>query len=108
MHTIMGVNLWESLTKCLKEIGIEHCYSYPRIPKTYKYATVYGNVERVIKIIEEELWFIEGIDYTIDHLNSLLEKHIEKYNFVRPHFSLGYIKPAEVAYKYTTVYVFTM
>ncbi|MFP3158789.1 MAG: hypothetical protein RXR65_03355 [Hydrogenobaculum sp.] len=29
--------------KYLKEIGIEHYYSYPRIPKTYKYATVYGN-----------------------------------------------------------------
>jgi len=24
----------------LKEIGIEHYYSYPRTPKTYKYATV--------------------------------------------------------------------
>jgi len=43
-------------------------YSYPRTLKTYKYATVYGNVERVIRTIEEELWFIEGIDYTIDHL----------------------------------------
>jgi len=89
--------------KYLKEIGIEHYYSYPRTPKTYKYATVYGNVERVIRTIEEELWFIEGIDYTIDHLNSLLEKYIEKYNFVRPHCSLGYRTPAEVAYKYATV-----
>ncbi|MFP3159629.1 MAG: transposase, partial [Hydrogenobaculum sp.] len=62
-----------------------------------------GNVERVIRTIEEELWFIEGIDYTIDHLNSLLEKYIEKYNFVRPHCSLGYRTPAEVAYKYATV-----
>ena len=65
--------------KYLQEIGIEHYYSYPRTPKTN------GNVERVIRTIEEELWFIEGIDYTIDHLNSLLEKYIEKYNFVRPH-----------------------
>jgi hypothetical protein len=44
-----------------------------------------------------------------------LEKYIEKYNFVRPtslpwftsmprfHYSLGYIIPAEVAYKYATV-----
>jgi len=38
-----------------------------------------------------------------------LEKHIEKYNFVRPtslprfHCSLGYRTPAEVAYKYATV-----
>jgi len=38
-----------------------------------------------------------------------LEKHIEKYNFVRPtsmpwfHCSLGYRIPAEVAYKYATV-----
>ena len=29
---------------------------------------------------------------------SLLEKYIEKYNFVRPHCSLGYRTPAEVAY----------
>jgi len=40
---------------------------------------------------------------------SLLEKYIEKYNFVRPtslprfHCSLGYRTPAEVAYKYATV-----
>ena len=40
---------------------------------------------------------------------SLLEKYIEKYNFVRPtslprfHCSLGYRTPAEVTYKYTTV-----
>jgi len=27
--------------KYLQEIGIEHYYSYPRTPKTYKYATVY-------------------------------------------------------------------
>ncbi|MFP3158427.1 MAG: integrase core domain-containing protein [Hydrogenobaculum sp.] len=32
-----------------------------------------------------------------------MEKYIEKYNFVRPHYSLGYRTPAEVAYKYTTV-----
>jgi hypothetical protein len=29
--------------KYLKEIGTEHYYSYPRTPKTYKYATVNGN-----------------------------------------------------------------
>ncbi|MFP3159467.1 MAG: hypothetical protein RXR65_06860 [Hydrogenobaculum sp.] len=29
--------------KYLKEIGIEHYYSCPKTPKTYKYATVYGN-----------------------------------------------------------------
>ena len=63
--------------------------------KTHKY---FNSLERVIRTIEEELWFIEGIDYTIDHLNSLLEKYIEKYNFVRPHCSLGYRTPAEVAY----------
>jgi transposase InsO family protein len=27
-----------------------------------------------------------------------LKKYIEKYNFVRPHCSLGYRTPAEVAY----------
>jgi len=67
-----------------------------------------ANVERVIRTsmprftIEEELWFIEGIEYSIDHLNNLLRKYIEKYNFVRPHYetvadlSLGYMTPAEV------------
>jgi len=64
--------------KYLKEIGIEHYYSYPRTPKTYKYATVYVNVERVIRTIEEELWFIESIDYTIDHLRAVV-----------PHFTYG-------------------
>ncbi|WP_237698631.1 MULTISPECIES: transposase [unclassified Hydrogenobaculum] len=34
---------------------------------------------------------------------SLLKKYIEKYNFVRPHCSLGYRTPAEVAYRYATV-----
>jgi len=37
--------------KYLKEIGIEHYYSYPRTPKTN------SNVERVIRTIEEELWY---------------------------------------------------
>ena len=46
-------------------------YSYPRTPKTN------GNVERVIRTIEEELWFIEGINYTIDHLRAVV-----------PHFTL--------------------
>ena len=58
--------------KYLKEIGIEHYYSYPRTPKTN------GNVERVIRTIEEELWFIESIDYTIDHLRAVV-----------PHFTYG-------------------
>ena len=31
------------------------------------------------------------------HTN-LLEKYIEKYDFVRPNYSLGYRTPAEVAY----------
>jgi len=35
---------------------------------------------------------------------SILKKYIEKYNFVRPHCSLGYRTPAEVAYKHVTVY----
>ena len=47
-------------------------YSYQRTPKTN------GNVERVIRTIEEELWFIEGIDYTIDHLRAVV-----------PHFTYG-------------------
>jgi Integrase core domain. len=98
VQTDNGSEFMGEFDKYLKEIGIEHYYSYPRTPKTYKYATVYGNVERVIRTIEEELWFIEGIDYTIDHLNSLLKKYIEKYNFVRPHYSLGYRTPAELAY----------
>jgi len=34
---------------------------------------------------------------------SLLKKYIEKYDFVRPHCSLGYRTPAEVAYRYATV-----
>ena len=78
VQTDNGSEFMGEFDKYLKEIGIEHYYSYPRTPKTN------GNVERVIRTIEEELWFIEGIDYTIDHLNSLLEKYIEKYNFVRP------------------------
>jgi Transposase and inactivated derivatives, IS30 family len=92
VQTDNGSEFMGEFDKYLKEIGIEHYYSYPRTPKTN------GNVERVIRTIEEELWFIEGIDYTIDHLNSLLKKYIEKYNFVRPHCSLGYRTPAEVAY----------
>jgi hypothetical protein len=32
-----------------------------------------------------------------------LKKYIEKYDFVRPHCSLGYRTPAEVAYRYATV-----
>ena len=92
VQTDNGSEFMGEFDKYLQEIGIEHYYSYPRTPKTN------GNVERVIRTIEEELWFIEGIDYTIDHLNSLLKKYIEKYNFVRPHYSLGYRTPAEVAY----------
>ncbi|MFP3158150.1 MAG: hypothetical protein RXR65_00035 [Hydrogenobaculum sp.] len=38
-----GSEFMEEFDKYLKEIGIEHYYSYPRTPETYKYATVYGN-----------------------------------------------------------------
>jgi len=85
VQTDNGSEFMGEFDKYLKEIGIEHYYSYPRTPKTN------GNVERVIRTIEEELWFIEGIDYTIDHLNSLLKKYIEKYNFVRPQVCHGFI-----------------
>jgi len=80
------------LDKYLSNIEIEHYYSYPRTPKTN------GNVERVIRTIEEELWFIEGIDYHVDHLNALLRRYIDKYNFVRPHYALGYRAPGKLVY----------
>ncbi|GAB6078483.1 integrase core domain-containing protein [Hydrogenobaculum acidophilum] len=84
--------------KYLNEIGIEHYYSYPRTPTSMPRNKTNGNVERVIRTIEEELWFIEGVDYPIDHLNNLLRKYIDKYNFIRPHWALDYRTPGEVAY----------
>ena len=46
-----GSEFMGEFDKYLKEIGIEHYYSYPRTPKTN------SNVERVIRTIEEELWY---------------------------------------------------
>jgi transposase InsO family protein len=92
IQTDNGTEFMGEFEGYLREIGIEHYYSYPRTPKTN------ANVERVIRTIEEELWFIEGTEYPIDYLNNLLRKYIEKYNFVRPHYALGYMTPAEVAY----------
>ncbi|GAB6078603.1 hypothetical protein JCM8795_12890 [Hydrogenobaculum acidophilum] len=34
----------------------------------------------------------------IDYLNTLLKKYLDKYNFVRHHFALGYRTPVEIAY----------
>ncbi len=85
--------------KYLDEISIEtsiprnHYYSYPRTPTSMPRNKTNGNVERVIRTIEEELWFIEGVDYPIDHLNNLLRKYIDKYNFIRPHRALDYRTP---------------
>ncbi|MCW4573349.1 hypothetical protein OOJ74_04940 [Venenivibrio stagnispumantis] len=39
-------------------------YSYPRSPKTN------ANVERVIRTIEEDLWFIEGLDFYTKEMNN--------------------------------------
>ena len=40
VQTDNGSEFMGEFDKYLKEIGIEHYYSYPRTPKTYKYATV--------------------------------------------------------------------
>ncbi|MEJ5172736.1 MAG: integrase core domain-containing protein [Hydrogenothermaceae bacterium] len=58
-----------------------------------------ANVERVIRTIEEELWFIEGTNYEIEELNRMLQKYIRVYNFKRPHYSLGYKTPADLFFE---------
>ncbi len=76
----------------LRKEGIEHYFSYPKSPKTN------SNVERLIRTIEEELWLIEGLDCFIGELNRKLRKYLRIYNFIRPHYALGFKTPAEVAY----------
>ncbi|MDO3651316.1 helix-turn-helix domain-containing protein [Nocardia mangyaensis] len=62
VQTDNGSEFLGEFDKYLKEEGIEHYFSYPNSPKTN------ANVERLIRSIEEELWLIEGTDYTIDEL----------------------------------------
>ncbi len=38
------------------------------------------------------------MEYTINEINKKLRKYIRKYNFIRPHHSLGYKKPADIVY----------
>ncbi len=90
VQTDNGSEFLGEFDKYLNEIGIEHYFSYPRSPKTN------GNVERLIRTIEEELWLTEGMEYTIDEMNKKLRKYIRKYNFIRPYHSLGYKKPADI------------
>jgi len=92
VQTDNGSEFLGEFNKYLNEIGVEHYYSYPRSPKTN------ANVERVIRTIEEELWFIEGLDFEIDELNKKLMRYIRIYNFIRPHHALGYRRPADLAY----------
>nr|WP_281169355.1 integrase core domain-containing protein [Sulfurihydrogenibium subterraneum] len=49
--------------------------------------------------MEEELWLIEKMEYTIDEMNRRLSSYVEKYNFIRPHYSLGYKTPADMLNK---------
>ncbi|BAL81353.1 DDE-type integrase/transposase/recombinase [Caldisericum exile] len=64
VQTDNGTEFMGEFDKYLNELGIGYYYNYLRKPKTN------DNVERVIRTIGEELWFIEGINYTIDHLNN--------------------------------------
>jgi len=75
----------------LQEKGIQHYFSYPNSPKTN------SNVERLIRSIEEELWLIEGLEYTIDRLYKKLRKYLRIYNFIRPHYGLGLRTPTNLA-----------
>ncbi|MEZ0323170.1 MAG: IS481 family transposase [Hydrogenothermaceae bacterium] len=90
VQTDNGSEFERKFSQYLESIGIEHYYSYPRSPKTNAY------VERAIRTMEEELWNVYGVNYPIDELNRMLGKYIRKYNFIRPHHSLGYKVPADV------------
>ena len=41
---------------------------------------------------------MEEMEYTIDEMNRKLKKYVKKYNFIRPHGSLGYKTPIEIVY----------
>ena len=92
VQTDNGSEFLGEFDRYLKEEGIQHYFSYPKSPKTN------SNVERLIRSIEEELWLIEGTEYTIDELNRKLRRYLRIYNFIRPHYGLGLRTPAEVAY----------
>jgi len=92
VQTDNGSEFLGEFDKYLREKGIQHYFSYPNSPKTN------SNVERLIRSIEEELWFIEGTEYTIDELNRKLGRYLRIYNFIRPHYGLGLRTPAEFAY----------
>ena len=92
VQTDNGSEFLGEFYKYLKEEGIKHYFSYPKSPKTN------SNVERLIRSIEEELWLIEGTEYSIDELNRKLRRYLRVYNFIRPHYGLGLRTPAEVAY----------
>lgn len=92
VQTDNGSEFLGEFNKYLTDIGVEHYFSYPRSPKTN------GVVERLIRTIEEELWLIEGLDYTLEEMNKKLRKYVRKYNFIRPHHSLGYKRPADIVY----------
>jgi transposase InsO family protein len=92
VQTDNGSEFLGEFDRYLEEKGIEHYFSYPKSPKTN------SNVERVIRSIEEELWLIEGIEYTIEELNRKLRRYLRIYNFKRPHYGIGLKIPADLAY----------
>lgn len=68
---------------------INHYFTYPATPK------MNSRVERVIKTTREEFWNDGNMLGDLDDLNESLREWLIKYNYQRPHQSLGYLTPME-------------
>lgn len=77
------------LEQALKEKQISHVFSSPRSPKQNPF------VERVIRVIIEEVFYYDGIPMTMEKLNDNIETYELEYNNIRPHGSLGDNTPAK-------------
>lgn len=89
-----GSEFLGSCEQYLKEENIQHVFSSPRSPKQNPF------VERVIRTVIDDVYSFQGTQISVDLQQLALEEYVFKYNYVRPHSSLGYLTPLE---KYATL-----
>lgn len=74
---------------CCEELGIEHCWTYPRSPE------MNGHTERFNRTLQEEGRLPLVLDVPLRTWNAAIAHYICEYNCYRPHQALGYKRPLD-------------
>lgn len=74
---------------CCMDMGITHCWTYPRSPE------MNGHTERFNRTLQEEGRLPLVLTVSLQTWNSCIAHYICEYNCYRPHQALGYKRPLD-------------